>query len=111
MNLQLILKSTGEYKMIKFNKISTLIMASSLIFFTGVACSTSDPAEKEADRLEDRADQVRKEDKDNRKATEKVGESIADKKEDDADRLRKSAEDKADRMEDDADRVRKNTKD
>lgn len=97
--------------MIRFKKISTTVTAISLIIFTGMACSASDPAEKEADRLEDRADQIRKEDKDNRKATEKVGEAIADKKEDDADRLRKSAEDKADRMEDDADRVRKNTKD
>ncbi|MDO9311720.1 MAG: hypothetical protein Q7T85_08485 [Nitrosomonas sp.] len=97
--------------MIKFKKFSTSITAILLIIFTGVACSGSDPAEKEADRLEDRADQIRKEDKDNKKAIEKTGEAIADKKEDDADRVRKAAEDTADRIEDDADRIRKNTKD
>ncbi len=79
--------------MIGFKKISTFITALSLIIFTGIACSASDPAEKEADRLEDKADQVRKEDKENRKATEKVGEAIADKKEDDADRVRKNTKD------------------
>ncbi len=98
--------------MIRIKNISTLITAILLIIFTSVAaCSASDPAEREADRLEIKADQIRKEDKENRKATEKVGEAIADKKEDNADRLRKAAEDKADRIEDDADRVRKNTKD
>lgn len=97
--------------MFKFKKFSTSITAILLIIFTGVACSASDPAEKEADRLEDRADQIRKEDKDNKKAIEETGEAIADKKEDDADRVRKAAEDTADRIEDDADRIRKNTKD
>ena len=109
---QQILESTGEEKMIRFKKNSTSITVILLVIFTCVACSSaSDPAEKEADRLEDRADQIRGIDKENRKTTENIGEATADKREDDADRLREAAEDAADKIEDDADRVRKNTKD
>lgn len=74
-----------------------------------IALSASDSAEREADRLEDRADQVRKVDEKSRESLEKRGEAAADRKEEDAKQLRKAAEDKADRMEDDADRVRKAT--
>ena len=96
--------------MIRLKKVSLSIPAILLIILTGVSCSASDPAEKEADRLEDRADQIREINKENRKTTENVGEAVADKREDDADRLREAAEDEADRIEDNADRVRKNTK-
>ena len=91
-------------------KKSSLAILALLIFIASVGCSGSDrAAEREADRLEDKADQIRKEDKEIRKANEKAGEAVADRKEEKAKQLRKSAEDRADQMEDDADRVRKAT--
>ena len=73
-------------EIIRFKQISTSIAVILLIIFTCVArSSASDPAEKGADRLEDRVDQIREIDKEDRKITENVRESITNNKENEAD--------------------------